>query len=191
MPRLNRVIVALVLAVPPGLVGCHLTRATPADLGPGRGRVDRTFSASLANSVRAAIDALDDLEVHPKNITIRANESASDIGEPGWDAQTNSEYFPDDASFHDLFDAQRLTVAGSDPVPFAPILMSYRGVTADGLAVNIIVRSQPPDARQTIVMARVGREGDEDLAKKLVDRIDERLKLLPGQPATTDLPPLP
>ena len=180
---------ALVLVVTFAVAGCHLTGGSPADLGPGRGRVDRTFPVSLANSVRGMIDTLDDLQVRPKNITIRANEAASNLGKPAWNAQTNSEYFPDDASFHDLFDAQRLTVKGAEPVPFAPILMSYQGETEDGLAVNIVVRSQPPDAAQTMIMARVGHDGDEALARQIIDKVATRLaRFTPAPPALPALP---
>ena len=66
---------ALLLAS--GLAGCHLTGAMPVDLDPGHGRVDRTYATSLGGSVRATLDALDDLEVAPKSMTIRANEHVS------------------------------------------------------------------------------------------------------------------
>jgi len=177
-----------------GGVGCHLTGALPVDLGEGHGRVDRTYSASLGNSVRATIEALDELGVHPKGLSVRAMEAVSDIGKPGWKAETNAEYFPDDQSFHDLFDKHQLSVAGAEPSPFNPVLVTYQGETPDGRAISVVVRAQPPDASQTMIMTRVGRDGDGVWGRKLLDQVGERLNLLPPPPAGTasaDLPPLP
>ena len=179
--RLNRA-AALVLIVTTGLVGCHLTGGMPADLGTGHGRVDRTFAAPLSRSVRATIDALDELNVHPKGLSVRAMEAVSDIGKPGWAAETNAEFFPDDQSFHELFDDHVLNVKGAQPVPFNPVLVTYKGETEDGRPVSVVVRAQPPDATRTMVMVRVGRDGDEANGRKLLDQVTGRM---PG----TDVPP--
>ena len=186
MDRLRGLVASLALSL---LVGCHLTGDLPVDLGEGHGRVDRTFTASLPNSVRATLGALDDLEIHPKGGTVRANDAVSNLGKPGWATATNDDFFPDNEAFHDLFDAQRLSVKGADPIPFAPILMAYKGETGDGRAVSVVVRSQPPEALRTQVMARIGREGDAALCQQLLDRIAERLNAMPTpQPALPTLP---
>ena len=165
--------VALVLAI--GVMGCHLTGGLPVELSSGHGRVDRTFTASLGNSVQAAVSALDDLGVHPKEASVRAVDAVSDIGAPGWPTQTNAEYIPDDQAFRNLFDQHLLAVPNSEPTRFNPILVTYKGETVDGQTVTVIVRAQPPDASQTMVMTRVGRS-DEVAGKKLIVRIAERLK---------------
>lgn len=204
MTRFLQIIPIVVVA---GLAGCHLTGAgeggMPADLEAGRGRVEKTYTASLGQSVRATLDALDELDVKPLDGTIRANESASQLGKAKWVGQTNAEYLPDDSSFHDLFERQRLSVAGSDPIPFAPILMAYKGEIKPGQAVIVIVRSVPPDARQTQVMTRVGRDGDEAWSRQFLDKVSAHLPqpaatvvgaaASPGTtpPALADLPPLP
>lgn len=201
--------IALVLAV--GIVGCHLPGNMPVELSPGRGRVDRTFTASLGNSVQAAVGALDDLGIHPKEASVRAVDAVSNIGPPGWESETNAEYIPDDAAFRNLFDQHLLVVAGQEPSRFNPVLVTYKGVTVDGESVTVIVRAQPPDATQTMVMTRVGRSGDEVAGRKIIDRIEARLKeatpkpvgdpaaapapgspaASPADPALPALPPLP
>ena len=159
-----------------GVAGCHLTGGLSANLGEGHGRVDRTFSTGLGQSVRAMIDALDDLKVSPKDMSVRAIDAVSEVGKPGWASATNAEYFPDNQAFRDLFDKHKLSVEGAEPTPFNPAQVTYRGETEDGRSVNVIVRSQPPDASQTLIMARVGRNGDEAWSRKLLDRVAERLK---------------
>lgn len=173
---------APILLLLAGLAGCHLTGGMPVDLDPGRGRVDRTFIVGLGRAVRATLDALDDLEVAPKALTIRANDSASEQGGPKWQGQSNAEFLPDDASFRDLFEFQRMNVEGQGPIPFAPILVSYKGELRDGRDVVVVVRSLPPEARETRIMARIGRNGDEALGRKLIDDIAERLDRLPKSP---------
>jgi len=170
-----------------GVAGCHLTGGLPANLGEGHGRVDRSFSTGLSQSVRATIDALDDLKVSPKDLSVRAIDAVSEVGKPGWVSATNAEYFPDNQAFRDLFDKHKLSVEGAEPTPFNPVQLTYRGETEDGRSVSVIVRSQPPDASQTLLMTRVGRGGDEALSRKLLDRIAERLT----ESATVGLPKLP
>ena len=165
-----------------GLAGCHLTGGKLGDIGEGHGRVDRTFAAPLGRSTRAMIDALDELDVHPKGLSVRAMDSVSDIGKPGWASETNAEFFPDDLAFHELFDEHRLNIkGGTEPVPFNPVLVTYTGETADGRLVSVMVRAQPPDASQTLIMTRIGRSGDEPGSRKLLDRIAERM---PGTAVT-------
>ena len=175
------------------LAGCHLTSqdGLPADLGVGRGRVDRQYVAGLGQAVRATLTVLDELEVRPVNGIIRSNDGASVLGKAKWAGQTNSEYLPDDASFHDLFDRQRLTVANAEPVPFPPLLLAYKGELKGGRSVVVIVRSQPPDAKQTLIMARVGRDGDEAWGKQFLDMVATRLPQPAQPPAAAALPPLP
>ena len=175
-------IVALV-----GVVGCHLTGegGLPADLGPGRGRVERTFTANLGQSVRATLAALDELDVKPVNGIIRANDAASVLGKPKWAGQTNSEYLADDESFEDLFYRQRLNVKGQEPSLFAPLLLAYKGELPGGKSVVVIVRSVPPDATKTVIMARVGNDGDEVWGAKFLDTIAFILPK-PAEPAPTD-----
>ncbi len=165
-----------------GAAGCHLTGGLPVDLPEGHGRVDRTYSASLGHSVRAAIDSLDELKVRPKHASVRAIDAVSDVGEPGWAAETNAEYFPDNQAFRDLFDKHKLSINGAEPTRFNPALVNYKGETEDGRSVVVIVRAQPPDASQTLVMTRVGHNGDEAWSRKLLDRITERLNGLPKMP---------
>jgi len=191
MDRLRGMVAWIALLGFVGLAGCHLTGALPVDLGEGHGRVDRTYSASLGNSVRATIEALDELGVHPKGLSVRAMEAVSDIGKPGWKAETNAEYFPDDQSFHDLFDKHQLSVAGAESSPFNPVLVTYKGETPDGRAISVVVRAQPPDASQTMIMTRVDRDGDGVWGRKLLDQVGERLNLLPPPPADPALPALP
>lgn len=181
-PRRRTIAPLLALAVAAGVAGCHLTSKLPAEIEPGKGRVDRTFGAGLAESIRATLSALDELAVKPKGITIRANDRSTDLDKPGWASQTNDEYFPDDSSFRDLFERQRLAVLGSEPIPFAPILISYRGETEDHRPVAVVVRLVPPDALRTEVQARVGREGDEANGRKLLDQIAGHLPKSASEP---------
>ncbi len=187
MHRLRGMAAWLVLSITVGAAGCHLTGALPVDLPEGHGRVDRTYSSSLSQSVRAAIDSLDDLKVRPKHASVRAIDAVSDVGEAGWAEQTNAEYFPDNAAYRDLFDKHKMSLEGSEPIRFNPALVTYRGETQDGRSVSVIVRSQPPDASQTLVMTKVGHGGDEAWSRKLLDRIAERLKAS----AAIGLPQLP
>ena len=190
MHRLHGPAAWIALSVLLGAAGCHLTGGLPSTLSDGHGRVDRAYKASLARSVRAVISTLDDLKVKPKDLAIRAIDAVSDQGPPGWAAATNSDYFPDNESFHDLFDKHRLNVAGAEPTPFNPVQVTYKGETEDGRSVAIIVRSQPPDASETLIMTRVGREGDDAWSRKFLDLVTERL---PGstKPAADALPALP
>lgn len=178
-------VLALFLAV--GLAGCHLPGGLPMELGPGRGRVDRTYPASLSHSVRATIAALDDLGVHPKGLIVRAIDASSDIGKPGWKDETNAEYLPDNQSYRDLFDLHRMSGTSEESIPFNPVLITYQGETAEGQAVHVVVRSEPPDASKTLIMTRVGRDGDEGWSGKLLDRVADHLK--EKAPALPALPP--
>ena len=181
-------IVALV-----GVVGCHLTGegGLPADLGPGRGRVERTFNANLGQSVRATLAALDELDAKPVNGIVRANDAASVLGKPKWIGQTNVEYLPDDESFVDLFYRQRLNVKGQEPSLFAPLLVAYKGELAGGKSVVVIVRSVPPDATKTVIMSRVGNNGDEAWSAKFLDTVAFILPQNPEPSTTQDPAPIP
>ena len=176
-----------------GLVGCHLTREAglPADLGPGRGRVEQTFPADLGLAVRASLAALDQMDAKPVNGIVRANDAATVIGKPKWAGQTNEEYLPDDESFADLFYRQRLNVKGQEPSVFAPILLAYKGEVAGGKSVVVIIRSVPPDATKSVIMTRVGNDGDEAWSKKFLDTVAFILPHPPESPATPDAKPDP
>ncbi len=195
MTRFSKLSLILVLL---GLAGCHLTGPKssepggklPADLGEGHGRVDKTYTASLGQSIRATLDVLDELNVKPLDGSIRANDAASPLGKQKWVGQSNAEYLPDDVSFHDLFDRQRLNLPSGETTGFAPILMAYKGEIQDGKSVMVIIRSQPPDATRTQIMARVGRDGDEAWSRSFFDKITAHLpQAAPAPPA--DLPALP
>ena len=192
MRRLRGKVAWIALVLLAGGAGCHLTGGVPADLGEGHGRVDRTFATNLGTAIQATLGALDDLEVRPKGGTVRANDAVSDLGKPGWASATNTEFFRDDQSYRDLFERQLLSIKGADPIHFAPILMTYKGEAKDGRVVSVVIRSQPPDATQTLIMTRLGRDGDEAWSQQLLGRVGDRLNLLPQQapnPAATPTAP--
>ena len=179
-----------------GVAGCHIMGegGLPADLGLGRGRVEQTFTANLGESVRATLAALDEMDVKPVNGIVRANDAASVLGKQKWVGQTNVEYLPDDESFADLFYRQRLNVANQSPSVFAPLLMAYKGQLPGGRSVVVIVRSIPPDATNTVIMTRVGNDGDEAWSRKFLGTVAMLLPDAPaGKPTTpvSGLPALP
>ena len=176
MDRRRGLVAALWLIPLVGLAGCHLMGGSASDLGAGRGRVDRTYPASLKHSTRAMIVALDDLRVTPEGGSVRAMTAVSDMGKRGWEGQTNAEFFPENETFHDLFDAHQLNAVGVPTAFFNPVQVSYKGQTAEGKAVNVIVRSQPPDAATTLVMVRVGRDGDEAWGRTFLDKVNAHLE---------------
>ncbi len=103
MDRLRGLVASLALSL---LVGCHLTGELPVDLGEGHGRVDRTFTASLPNSVRATLGCAR-RRGRPAQRGARSGPttppptSASRAGRP----RPTTDFFPDNDAFRDLFDA--------------------------------------------------------------------------------------
>ena len=190
MPNPGRPPIGAALILGLALAGCRSTIGTDfVDLGPGQGRVDRSFPVGLNPTIRATLATLDDLGVRPRALTLRTMGT-----EPTDQAAlrvtpipaTNAEIL-DGKLFHDLLATRatdRVRVGGqAASIPGDPVLLSYKGTTADGREVVVIARAEELDIRRdsgTHVMARVGAAGDETWGGAFLDKVAGRL---PGPPA--------
>ena len=200
MPNSGRPTIGAALLLSLALAGCHSTLGTsPVDLGPGRGRVDRSFPVGLLPTTRALLESLDELGVRPRAMTFRtigSDPSEQAVIRVSPIPATNAEILTGKL-FTDLLAARpndRARVGGRGAsIPCDPVLLSYKGAAGDGRDVVVIARSEELDIRRdagTLVMARVGPNGDETWGGALLDKVAARLPGPPaGPPPATPAPP--
>ncbi len=169
------VAVALALGLVPGLAGCQAVRNLMGDpylMAPSPGRAVRTIDADLATVGFAALAALDERGIVPKDLNLReaggAAMSDDNSGMPG----TNAEL----ASFLGVLRSRQVEVPGGKPTPFDPALIQYRGATRDGRPVSLVLILIPQDKPGTSAFAKVGRAEDKGEAEALIDAIAARAR---------------
>lgn len=193
MARRSRIVPWLVLALAPGLAGCHVTRgkapeagkvaaglAAPGQVAPGPAgpaRAEQAFAAPLRPTLTAALGALDDARVRPEKLVIHG--ASDDAGkqpalaiEP---AEANLAMLPDGTRADDIFVQHQLRLPGTPPTAFTPIYVTYQGKAADGRSVTLTIATKRGDEANNRVAVKLGHRADPAWSGGLLDRVAARL----------------
>ena len=177
-PRINAVAWCMAVA----LGGCHtLPFLTSADLGSGRGRVDRSFPAGLRTTTLATITALSGLGVRPTALSF-----TSVTGDPAQQSavvvtplpETTAELL-DGKLFKEILFNQKMIGPADQSIPFHPVMMTFKGQGHDGRHLVVIVQSrrfEAADDKETLVTVRVGPLGDHAWSQDLLDKVAARIE---------------
>ena len=169
------------------LWGCRSTKLLmPTDLGPGNGRVGRTYEEPVARVIPAVFRALDDQNIGSDGVTFRDEKDGTAIDVEGaGEARKNALILKD----RNVLETEEIDLPDGSAKPFKVGQMSYYGTSRDGHHVVVIVKSQGED---TEVSTRVGRVGDSPRGRALLDAVTGRLeadwKIQPPEPPKEKLP---
>lgn len=208
MRRLTRVVSWVVLAVAPGLAGCHVTAKAPREAGSkaeagsasapthpgGHGREDRAFGAPLRPTLTAVLGALDDAGVRPERLIIHGASGADGGKAPALaiePAEANLAMLPAGDRAEAVFARHEIALDGGTPTPFVPIFVSYKGKAADGRAVDVTIATRRGDESNNLVAVKVGHRGDAAWSGDLLGKVGARLgpgAALAPPPAAPGLP---
>ena len=162
-----------------GLAGCHLVSSPIRDYyGPGLGRVDQSFPATIRPTLVATLGALDDVGVRPVKMTIQ-NLSDAPQNQVGLEIEptpTNAGMLPPGERSDDIFVRHQLKVTGAQPEPFLPFFVTYRGKAADGRTVYVTIATKRGDEADNQVTVRIGSRVDEAWCRAFLAKLAARIE---------------